>query len=126
MIDPVISYGAIISSVLVVVGFIGGGLLHAIVVGRYFGRVDEVLIDIRRRVTDLEHNESKIADVLVTIAEQRSAIAETARRIDDMQKYGSHRLAEVLEAMRGQIVGDFKSRIDELQAQIFRLSRGHS
>jgi hypothetical protein len=25
------------------------------------------------------------------------------RRVDDIQKYGSHRLAEVLDAVRGQI-----------------------
>lgn len=118
MIDWSISAGNIITIAVAVVGFVAAAFVNAIAVGRYIGAVDRRLDSIDRRMSAMEEAEKDITKTMIAIAEQRAEISTMTKRIDDLQKYGSHRLAEVLEAMRGQIMSDFRERFDFLQRQI--------
>lgn len=118
MVDWTISTGAILTMAIAIIGFIGTAIVNAIAVGRYIGAVDKRLDSIDRRMSALEEAEKEITKTMVAIAEQRTEIATLNKRVDDIQKYGSHRLAEVLEAMRGQIMQDFRERFDFLQRQM--------
>lgn len=118
VVDWSISAGNILTIAVAVVGFIGAAIVNAIAIGRYIGAVDKRLDSIDKRMGAMEEAEKDITKTMIAIAEQRAEISTLNKRVDDVQKYGSHRLAEVLEAMRGQIMADFRERFDFLQRQI--------
>lgn len=118
--DATISLGSIIATILIVFGFIGTGAINAISVGRYLGAVDKRLDILDRRMETLEEAEREMTQVMISIGQQKTEIHLLSKRLDDVQQYGSHRLAEVLEALRGQIMSDFKERFEFLQAQIIK------
>lgn len=97
----------------ILTGFVGTALINALAIGRYFGRVE-------KRLEALERSEQKMTDVLVELAQSKIEVSLMSKRLDDLQQYGSHKLAEVLEAIRGQIMSDFRERFDFLQRQIER------
>lgn len=118
MVEWSVSFGNILTMIVAVVGFIGAAVVNAVAIGRYVGAVDKRLDSIDQRMTAMEEAEKDITRTMISIAEQKAELAAVTKRVDDVQKYGSHRLAEVLEAMRGQIMQDFRERFDYLQRQI--------
>jgi len=117
MFEGTITLGAVLTIAISLIGFLGAGVANAIMVGRYFGANDRRLEGIDKRMENLELEEKRMTEVLIGIAQQKTEIHLLSNRLDDVQKYGSHKLAEVLEAMRGQIMADFKERFDFLQKQ---------
>src|SRR5260221_6345603 len=118
MFENTFTLGAVVTIVISLIGFMGAGVVNAIMVGRYFGANDKRLDAIDKRMENLEIEEKRMTDILIGIAQQKTEIHLLSARLDDVQKYGSHKLAEVLEAMRGQIMSDFKERFEFLQHQL--------
>lgn len=118
--DATISLGTIITASLVLIGFIGTGAINAVSVGRYLGAVDKRLDLLDKRMESIEEAERGMTQVIIAIGQQKTEIHLLSKRLDDVQQYGSHRLAEVLEALRGQIMADFKERFEFLQSQIVK------
>jgi hypothetical protein len=118
MIEWTVSLGAILTGLLVVIGFVATSLLNAFAIGKYSGAIEGRLTMLDRRMEELEKSETKIADALIQVAQQQVRLDNLNARVDEVQRYGSHRLAEVLEAMRGQIMSDFRERFEFLQKQI--------
>lgn len=124
MVEPTVSYGALLTMTVALIGFGVTLVINAVAIGRFTGRVTESLADVQRRITSIEQNEEKMTLVLVDLAKSKTELQLLSRRIDDVQQHGSHRLAEVLEAMRGQITSDFRERFEFLQREISKIARG--
>lgn len=54
-----------------------------------------------RRLSVLEDNSREQTHILVALAEQKTHIDALAKRIDDIHRYGSHRLAEIIDHAMG-------------------------
>jgi hypothetical protein len=95
-----ITYGAIVNLLVIVFA-----------IGVVWGSLRAEMRRINARLHELK-------DVLTEIAKQKVEIEGLAGRLDDIQRYGSHRLAETLEAMRRQITSDFREKFEHLQRQL--------
>lgn len=118
--DPTVSYGALFTIAVALLGFGTTLVVNALSVGRFTGRVTENLEDINRRITTMETNEAKMTDVLVDLGKSKIELELLSRRIDDIQQHGSHRLAEILAVLRSQIMDDFKIRFDAIRSELKR------
>lgn len=118
MVEWSVSFGNVLTMIVAAIGFIGAAIVNAVAIGRYIGAVDKRLDGIDKRMSIMEEAEKDITKTMISIAEQKAELASVTKRLDDVQRYGSHRLAEVLEAMRSQIMQDFRERFDFLQRQI--------
>jgi len=108
----VLEWGSGLATIIVgLAGFGSAAVIHIFFIGRHFGAID-------KRLEALERSELKMTDVLIGMAQSKTEVELLSKRLDDVQHYGSHKLAEVLEAIRGQIMYDFKERFDFLQREI--------
>src|SRR6266550_8687630 len=110
MIEQSISWGNIITVVCLVLGLIINGFVNAAAVGRYFGAFDRRMENVDKRLEVLETVGAKITDLLVTLAQQKGEMNLITRRLDDLQVHGSHKLAEILEGVRQQIMTEVRER----------------
>ncbi len=113
MIEWTISIGAIGTGLLVLLTFIGSGVLNTYSLGRYTGALQQRLTTLDERMAKLEAGEEKMALALIKIAEQNVRLDGISNRVDDVQRYGSHRMTEVLDAMRTQLMTEIKERFLE-------------
>lgn len=109
--DWVISAGSIIILAIAVLGFVGQGILHAVTLGRFSGRIDERFIHMDRRMSSLEDTAKEVSKALNTLSEQKIELQTLNRRIDDVQNHGSYKLAEILDGLRRQTLADMKDLI---------------
>ena len=115
-----INLSGILTSLVVVVGFIFTAFLNSIAVGRYFGGVDKRLEAFDKRMETLEKAEEHITEVLVEMARSKVELQMMSKRIDDVQHYGSHKLAEILSTLRDTISTDYRKQIDDLHDELNR------
>lgn len=83
---------------LVIVAFLGNGIVTLVAISRWVGAIDV-------RLSHLEKNEERMSQVLIEMAQSRTEINLLSKRIDDVQRHGSYRLAELL-ASRNHIDRD--------------------
>ncbi len=110
IIEQSISWGNIITVVCLVIGLIANGYITAMGIGRYFGTFDRRMDNVDKRLETLEGVGAKITDLLVTLAQQKGEMNLITRRLDDVQAHGSHKLAEILEGVRAQIMAEVRER----------------
>jgi hypothetical protein len=96
MIDPTISLGALITMAVALLGFGITLIINAVSIGRFTGRVTEALVEVQRRIEAVEKAEQRMTEVLVDMAKSKIELQLLSQRIDDVQKHGSHRLAEIM------------------------------
>ncbi len=118
MFEWTLNIGTVITAFFLLVGFVGSGVVNSIAVGRYFGASDRRLDIIDTRMDKLELTTGRITELLVAIAQQKSEMTELVRRFNDLQQYGSHRLAEVVDQNRTQIMAEVKERLAAIQHQL--------
>lgn len=109
IIDPQISYGALITLVVTLCGFGATLLYQAYRLGSYaaaneqhLARLTEKIGDLSERMRGLERNEEKMTTILIDIAQSKVELQLMSKRIDDVQMHGSHRLAEILAGLRSE------------------------
>jgi hypothetical protein len=104
---------SVIFSPDITVGAIANAIIFIFSVGMVWGTI-------RARLLAMEKKLEEFKEVLVTVASQKVELEALSRRVDDVQRFGSHRLAEVLSATRTQQNEEWGKRMDELQRTLLR------
>jgi hypothetical protein len=104
MLDWQISLGNVITDVIALFGFMGTIIFTAVKVSALFEKMNsqtsllaQQLGAMDKRLIEVEAAEQKMVTILVAIAEQKTEIRQLGDRMADIQRYGSHRLAQILE-----------------------------
>src|SRR6059058_4063235 len=110
MIDWTFNIAGIIASIFVLIGFIGTWLVGALWIGRFVGAVDN-------RLHVIDERTKNMTELLVKMAQQKTELVLLNSRVNDIQKHGSYKLAELVDTMRTQIMAESRERFEILSAQ---------
>jgi len=100
MMEWSVSLGNIITVVVLLAGFIGHGLVQAIVIARWMVTIEGKIDAIHPRLDRLERTETTISDAVIRLAENKIEIKLLSDRISDIQAHGSYRLAELVASIK--------------------------
>lgn len=115
MFEWTISFGTSITLLVTLIGFGCTILYHSYKIGGFVASTTQQLKQIVKNIEELELASIKITEILVDIAKSKAELQILSKRIDDIQMYGSHRLAEVLDNQRKTIMEDLKERFDFME-----------
>lgn len=107
LVDPTFTYGAIVSIIITLMGFGCTMLYQAFKLGSYAASnaaniqaLHDDMIGMREEMKELKDNSKVMTQVLVDVAKSRTEINLLSERISDVQRHGSHRLAEIMAGWR--------------------------
>lgn len=101
--EPSITIGAIFSAFASMVVFVGSLIWYS---GRFTVKMDLFTKNLEAQFTKMDKRLEKAEQCLVEIATTKVEMAALNKRVDDIQRHGSHRLAEIVE----QAIADRRER----------------